>query len=126
LQLFSALYGIWVGHVDVFDCDVVRKLADEFLALAEKQATIVPRMIGHRMVAYSSWLVGDVAEALPHYDQAIALYDPAEHRALAAQFSQDARVTGLASGPWSGGCLVIPMRRSLTLAADLTMRARSA
>jgi predicted ATPase len=95
LQLFSALYGIWVGHLDVFDGDVVRKLADEFLALAEKQATILPRMIGHRMVAYSSWLVGDVAEALPHYDQAIALYDPAKHRALAIQFSQDTRVTAL-------------------------------
>jgi tetratricopeptide (TPR) repeat protein len=74
----------------------VRKLADEFLALAEKQAAIVPRMIGHRMVAYSSWLMGDIAEALPRYDQALALYDPAKHRALAVQlFAWDARVAVL-------------------------------
>jgi predicted ATPase len=95
LQIYSALYGIWLGDLSAFDGDVVRKLADEFLALAEKQAMLVPRMIGHRMVAHSSWLVGKIAEALPHYDQALALYDPAEHRALAIQFVLDVRVTVL-------------------------------
>jgi predicted ATPase len=86
LQFYSVLYVIWVGHSVVFDGDVVRNLAAEFLILAEKQATIAPRVIGHRMVAYSSLLVGEIAEALPHYDQALALYDPAEHQALAIQF----------------------------------------
>jgi hypothetical protein len=45
--------------MEVFDGDVVRNLAAEFLILAEKQATIVPRMIGHRMVAFSSLVSGD-------------------------------------------------------------------
>jgi predicted ATPase len=95
LLFFSALFGIWAGNVVAFDGDVVRKLADEFLALAEKQAGIVPRVIGHRMVAFTSLLSGEITDALSHYDQALALYDPAEHRAVATQFSQDARVASL-------------------------------
>ena len=35
---------------------------------------------------------GTSREARTHYDQAIALYDPAEHRPLATRFGQDARV----------------------------------
>src|SRR5262249_21792746 len=35
---------------------------------------------------------GDMAEGREHYDQAIALYDPAEHRPLATRFGQDVRV----------------------------------
>jgi predicted ATPase len=53
-------------------------------------------MIGHRMVGISSLLVGDLAEALSHYDQVLALYDPAKHRALAIQSVFDARVGVLA------------------------------
>ena len=37
-------------------------------------------------------LAGDIAEGRGHLDQAIALYDPAEHRPLATRFGQDARV----------------------------------
>jgi tetratricopeptide (TPR) repeat protein len=95
LQFFSALFGIWVGHVDAFDGDAARKLADEFLVLAEKRAMMLPLVIGHRMVAYTSLILGEFTVALSHYDQALALYDPAEHRAVATQFAYDARVATL-------------------------------
>jgi predicted ATPase len=36
---------------------------------------------------------GNIAEGKAHYDQAIALYDPAEHRPLALRFGQDVGVT---------------------------------
>jgi predicted ATPase len=36
---------------------------------------------------------GDIAEGRQHLDQAIALYDPAEHRPLATRFGVDAGVT---------------------------------
>jgi hypothetical protein len=38
---------------------------------------------------------GDIVEGRAHYDRAVALYDPAEHRPLATRFGQDARVTTL-------------------------------
>jgi predicted ATPase len=36
--------------------------------------------------------MGEIAESRRHYDQALALYDPAAHRPLATRFGQDARV----------------------------------
>jgi predicted ATPase len=38
---------------------------------------------------------GDIADARAHFDRAIALYDPAEHRCLATRFGQDVRVAVL-------------------------------
>ena len=38
---------------------------------------------------------GDIAEGRAHFDQAIALYDPAEHRPLATRFGQDVGVAVL-------------------------------
>jgi predicted ATPase len=38
---------------------------------------------------------GDIADARAHFDRAIALYDPAEHRSLAIRFGQDVRVAVL-------------------------------
>jgi hypothetical protein len=95
LQIFSALFGIWLGYLDVFDGDAARKLANEFLGLAEKRAMTVPLVIGHRMVAFTSLLSGEITNALSHYDQALALYDPVEHRAVATQFAYDAGVASL-------------------------------
>ena len=92
LLLFSALYGLWVANHVAFKGDAVRDLAAQFLALAEKQEAIVPLMVGHRIMGASLLFTGDTAESRAHYDQALALYDPAEHRPLATRFGQDARV----------------------------------
>ena len=95
LLLFSVLYGFWVANYVAFNGDVVRELAAQFLALAEKQGATVPLMIGHRLMGISLLCTGDIAEGRAHYDQAIALYDPAEHRPLATRFGQDAGVAVL-------------------------------
>jgi predicted ATPase len=93
--LFSILYGFWLANYIAFNGDVARELAAQFLALAEKQAAAVPLMIGHRLVGTSLLLAGDIAESRAHFDEALALYDPAEHRLLATRFGQDHRVSVL-------------------------------
>jgi predicted ATPase len=89
LLLFSVLYGGWVANYVAFNGDLMRTLAAQFLALAEKQASVVPLMIGHRMAGISSVFAGQLAEGRTHYDQALALYDPVEHPPLAPRFGQD-------------------------------------
>ena len=96
LLLFSVLYGFWVANITEFNGDVCCDLAAQFLVLAEKQPATVPRMVGHRLVGTALYFTGDYADARAHLDQAIALYDPAEHRALATRFGQDVKVAGLA------------------------------
>jgi predicted ATPase len=92
LLLFSALYGVWAANYVAFNGDALRELSMQFLALAKKQRATGPLMIGHRLMATSLVYTGKIAEGRAHYDQAMALYDPAEHRRLAARFGQDVRV----------------------------------
>ena len=98
LLLFSVLYGFWIANLVTFNSDVMRELAAQFMALAEKQGAIAPLMIGHRLMGMSLLHTGDIAEGRVHFDRAIALYDPAEHRPLATRFGQDVRVAILSYG----------------------------
>jgi predicted ATPase len=101
LLLFSVLYGFWAANNIAFNGDVVRDLAAQFLALAEKQAATVPLMIGHRLMGLSLLSTGYIAEGRAHHDEAIALYDPAEHRPLATRFGQDIGVAILCIRSWA-------------------------
>jgi class 3 adenylate cyclase/predicted ATPase len=92
LVLFSILYGFWVANLVAFNGNAVRELAAQFLALANKQRGPVPIMIGHRLMGRSLLDTGDIVESRTHCDQALALYDPAEHRLLATRFGQDSGV----------------------------------
>jgi class 3 adenylate cyclase/predicted ATPase len=95
LLLFTVLYGLWVGNYVAFNGDMMRDLATQFLALAQKQGATVPIMIGHRILAVSLLFTGDFAAARSHLDRAIALYDPIDHRSLTMHFGQDGRVSSL-------------------------------
>ena len=64
--MFSVLYGFWVANYVAFNGDVVRELAAQFLALAEKQGATVPLMIGHRLMGTSLMCTGDIAEGRAH------------------------------------------------------------
>jgi class 3 adenylate cyclase/predicted ATPase len=98
---FAALFGIWVTYVVAFDGDMAGKLAEQFLSLAEKQDAVVPRLIAHRIMGYSSLMGGEIATGRAHIDRAIALYEPTVHRALATRFSVDARVAILCNRSWA-------------------------
>jgi tetratricopeptide (TPR) repeat protein len=92
LLLFSVLWGSWVANFVAFNADVFLDLAADFLALAEEKRASVPLMVGHHIVATSLLSTGDIAEARSHYDRAIALYNPIEHRPLATRFGQNVGV----------------------------------
>jgi len=92
LLLFSVLYSFWVANYVAFNGDAMREPAAPFLALAEKQGATVPLMVGHRLMGTSLMSTGDIAQGRAHYNQAIALYDPNEHRPLATRFGQDVGV----------------------------------
>uniref|UniRef100_A0A973WR89 AAA family ATPase n=2 Tax=Bradyrhizobium quebecense TaxID=2748629 RepID=A0A973WR89_9BRAD len=92
LLLFSVLYGAWVLNVAAFNGEAAGALATQFMALAEKQRITGPLMLAHRMVGMTAMSTGDQVAGRRHLDRALALYDPAEHRALATRFGTDARV----------------------------------
>ena len=94
--LLSALFGQWMVNFIRFNGDVARELAARFLALGARERTAVPLLVGHRTMGSTLALMGNVVEARSHYDEALALYRPTEHRRLMTRFGQDLRVTCLA------------------------------
>ena len=101
LLLFSVLYGVWTSNYVASNGDAVRDLSAQFLALAEKHAATAPLLIAHRIMGISLATTGDIAKGRAHFDRAFALYDPAEHRALATRFSADAAVSILSYRSWT-------------------------
>src|SRR5262249_36606974 len=86
--------GPWAADYIAFNGDLIRELAAQFLALAEKQGTKGPLVIGHFFTGVSLMFTGDIAQGRVHLNRAIALYDPAaaEH---ARRFGVNTRVSAL-------------------------------
>ena len=108
LLLFSVLFGLWGANLVASDLEVCRDLAAQFLTLAEKQGTAIPRMVGHRAMGVSLATTGAFTEGRAHYDQAISFYDPKEHRPLATRFSVDVGVGLLCYRSWTLWALGCP------------------
>jgi tetratricopeptide (TPR) repeat protein len=88
LLLFRVLEGFWQASYTAFNGDAMRERAAQFLALAEKQGTIIPLLMGHRLMGVSLVWTGDLAEGRTHFDRAVALCDHAE-RPLATGTGKD-------------------------------------
>jgi hypothetical protein len=101
LLLLSALGGLAAASFVAFDGDAVRQLAARFMTLARKQGGTTPLMLGHFFVSSAFLYTGDILKGRTHLDRAIALYDPAEHRALATRFATNPGVHALCYRAWA-------------------------
>jgi class 3 adenylate cyclase/predicted ATPase len=125
LLLFSALYGFWGAYYVAFDDgDLVRKLAAEFMMLAEKQGATVPLLIGHRVMGISLFWAGEITEGRKHLDHAVTLYQPRVHRPLATRFGHDPGVAGLINRAFALWSLGYP-KAALADADDAVKNARA-
>ena len=61
LALFSILYGVWVWNFAAFDSLATLDLAGQFLTLARQRDETFPLAIGHRIIACSLLVAGDIA-----------------------------------------------------------------
>ncbi len=92
--LLSALFGQWIVNFISFNGEIARELAARFLEFGDENGPL-PLIVGHRTMGSTLALMGDLVQARLHYDEALALYRPAEHRRLMTRFGQDLRVTCL-------------------------------
>jgi class 3 adenylate cyclase/predicted ATPase len=95
LLLFSILHGVWAASYAAYDGRVMRELAQQALALAERQATQVPLVLASRMMGLSFLCTGDILGARKQLDRSVALYNPNEQRNVPTGFTGDARVIAL-------------------------------
>ena len=101
LLSFSVLYGLASASIVAFNGDLIRELIAQFLSLAQKQGATAPLLMAHRSAGIGLLLLSEIAKGRMHLEHTIALYDPAEHRPLAARFGQDARVQALSYHSWA-------------------------
>ena len=83
MQLFRVLNTFWNASFAAFNGDVMRELATQVLALAEKEGAALPLVTGHHLMGTSLVLTGEIVEGRTHLDQSVALYDPAENPLVA-------------------------------------------
>jgi predicted ATPase/class 3 adenylate cyclase len=95
LLLCAVLYGLCTSNYMAFNGDELRKLARQLLELAQKQGVSAALLTAHRMMGLALACTGEVLQSRAHFDQAVGLYDPTEHRTLATRFGADARVSVL-------------------------------
>jgi tetratricopeptide (TPR) repeat protein len=95
LLLFAVLYGLCTSSYIAFNGDELRDLARQLLELAQRKGETAGLLTAHRMMGLALACTGEVVQSRTHFDEAIALYDPAKHRVLATRFGADARVSVL-------------------------------
>jgi predicted ATPase len=90
-ELFPALYGRSVVHLQRGELTAAHEVARELLRLAEEQGAAAARVTGHRMVGSALSQLGRPAESRAHLETALALYDPVRDRASALIYALDSR-----------------------------------
>ena len=96
-QRLPILYGEWAYRIVGGEWVKGRPLAEDFLSRAEHHADRAMQLVGHRILGLTLALhLGDLRAGRKHIEQALALYDPGQHRFLAFRFGQDQRIAGLA------------------------------
>jgi class 3 adenylate cyclase/predicted ATPase len=94
-ELFPVLYGLCLYHLYAAELAEARAAADRLLELAEASNDTGLSFFAHRAAGVSALPAGEFTRARAHLEQALALYDPQEHRAPAFVYAFDPRVVCL-------------------------------
>ena len=76
------------------------ELGEEMLDLAERTGETSHLVLAHTQLGSPLFHRGELSTALDHYEQALARYDPAEHRSLAYTSGVDPGISSLVNSSW--------------------------
>lgn len=100
-QKLIILYGIWAGHYVGGEVAKQTDAAGEFLKEAERNNDTAARSVAHRIMGTTYATKGEFAAALPHLEQARALYAPQHGAPLQYQYGQDIGAAALCYLSWA-------------------------
>jgi predicted ATPase len=87
-QLFPVLWGLWYFYTLRAEFHMARELEEQFLTLAQRVKDPALLLQAHFMPGTTSLHHGELVAALGSLEQAIALYDPQQHRAQARLYGE--------------------------------------
>jgi len=79
-QLFPVLRGLWNYYLVRAEYQTAHPLGEQLLTLAQQVQDSGMLIAAHRALGTTLFEMGAAADALTHYTQGIALYDPQQHR----------------------------------------------
>jgi TOMM system kinase/cyclase fusion protein len=88
-QLFPVLRGLYLFYLNRGQRQTAQDLAEQLLRQAERQPEVAPRMLGQYLLGLVLFQRGALEEAVRHFEQAIAAYNPQEHRELVHVYGID-------------------------------------
>jgi class 3 adenylate cyclase/predicted ATPase len=91
-QLFPALMGLWWFYEVKPDLRTAYELGQQLLDLAGRGDDSALLIQAHRAMGHTLFWRGEFASGRAHLEQAIARYDPQQHRSLAFTFGEHAGV----------------------------------
>ncbi|HSL03951.1 MAG TPA: adenylate/guanylate cyclase domain-containing protein [Nitrospiraceae bacterium] len=90
---FRAIWGLWVFHQVRGQLANSRDLAENLLALANREQSADLLIEAHRILGSSYFFLGRFDDAKTHLLAAKSLDDPNQHRSLALRYAQDPGIT---------------------------------
>ena len=94
-ELFPVLYGLCLYHLYAAELTEARRAADRLLELANGSNDRGLLFFAHRAAGVSALPAGEFSRARAHLTEALALYDPHEHRSPAFVYAFDPHVVCL-------------------------------
>jgi class 3 adenylate cyclase/predicted ATPase len=88
-QRYSALYGIFVGHLIAGRIDLASETIAKLYQLTRSDQDSAFLCLAHRLGGSLSFFRGDLAAAEEELEQSVALYGPETQQRLASQFGPD-------------------------------------
>jgi predicted ATPase len=92
-QTFAVVAGVIGVRLMRGEFEQCRDLAEELLAQVLQQDDPTPKLMAHRALGMSLFVLGELIPAREHLQRALDLYDTAVHAPLALVFSQDFKAT---------------------------------
>ncbi|WP_454742561.1 adenylate/guanylate cyclase domain-containing protein [Cupriavidus necator] len=96
VQLFPALLGLRTYYTVHAELRTARELAEQLLALAQQAQDRALLVQAHRALGANLSYLGELAPARAQLEQAMALYDPGQHRSHGFIYGLEPGVQGLA------------------------------
>jgi predicted ATPase len=120
-QLFPVLFGLWQFYLVRAELQTAHELGEQLLSLARTAQDPALLLEVHRALGQSLFHLGEAGGARAHFDQAMALYDPHQHRSHAFLYGSDPGVTCLSYAPMALWLLGYPEQALERSHAALTL-----
>jgi len=107
-QRFLMVRGLGIYYLVRAELQTAQVLREQLLSLAQQAQDSAMLVAAHRALGTTLFFMGELASALTHFAQGMALYDPYQHRSSVFQYGDDAGVVCHLYAAWALWCLGYP------------------